>query len=88
MDKETADPKFWGLRFLQLRTGLVPIRLVPCPTRYRSPGGNRKFFELLNILSFVGAMKIARNVPVSGQHIEWYGPFPAPSLRELAARKG
>ena len=39
-------------------------------------------------LSFVGAMKIARNVAVSGRHVEWYSPFPAPSLRELAARKG
>jgi len=33
-------------------------------------------------------MKIARNLAVSGRHVEWYGPFPAPSLRELAARKG
>ena len=32
---------------------------------------------------FVGAMKIARNLAVSGRHVEWYGPFPAPSLREL-----
>jgi len=39
-------------------------------------------------LSFVGAMKIARPLPVSGRHVEWYGLFPAPSLRELAARKG
>ena len=31
---------------------------------------------------FVGAMKIARNVAVSGRHIEWYSSFPAPSLRE------
>ena len=31
----------------------------------------------------VGAMKIARNVAVSGRHVEWYNPFPAPSLREL-----
>ena len=28
-------------------------------------------------------MKIARNLTVSGQHDEWYSPFPAPSLREL-----
>jgi len=41
-----------------------------------------------NLLSCVGAMKIARNLAVSGRHVEWYGPFPAPSLRELAARKG
>ena len=34
-------------------------------------------------LSFVGAMKIARNVPVSDRHVEWYSPIPAPSLREL-----
>ena len=39
-------------------------------------------------LSFVGAMKIARNVPVSERYDEWHSPFPAPSLRELAARKG
>ena len=45
--------------------------------------GKRKWF-----LSFVGAMKIARNVAVSELHIEWCRPFPAPSLRELAARKG
>jgi len=31
-------------------------------------------------------MKIARNLPVSEQYVEWYGPFPAPSLRELAAK--
>ena len=28
-------------------------------------------------------MKIARNLPVSGRHVEWYSPSPAPSLREL-----
>ena len=36
-------------------------------------------------LSFVGAMKIARNLAVSGRHIEWYAPIPAPSLRELSS---
>ena len=36
-----------------------------------------------NLLSCVGAMKIARNVAVSGRHDEWYAPLPAPSLREL-----
>ena len=41
-----------------------------------------------NLLSCVGAMKIARNVAVFGWYDEWYGSFPAPSLRELAARKG
>ena len=37
---------------------------------------------------FVGAMKIARNLPVSERYIEWYPPpqpFPAPSLRELSS---
>ncbi len=34
---------------------------------------------------FVGAMKIARNVAVSGRHVEWYAPLPAPSLRELSS---
>ena len=34
-------------------------------------------------MSFVGAMKIARNVAVFGRLDEWYKPFPAPSLREL-----
>ena len=28
-------------------------------------------------------MKIARNLAVSGWHVEWYAPLPAPSLREL-----
>ena len=42
--------------------------------------GKRKRF-----LSFVGAMKIARNLPVSGWHDAWYSPFPAPSLRELSS---
>ena len=42
-------------------------------------------WERLTILSFVGAMKIARNVAVSGRLDEWYGPFPAPSLRELSS---
>lgn len=41
-----------------------------------------------NHQSFVGAMKIARKAPVSGRHVEWYSRSPAPSLRELAARKG
>ena len=36
-------------------------------------------------LSFVGAMKIARNLPVSGRYDEWHSPFPAPSLRELSS---
>ena len=44
-------------------------------------------WERSNILSFVGAMKIARNVMVSGRHDEWER-FPAPSLRELARPKG
>ena len=39
-----------------------------------------------NLVSFVGAMKIARNVAVFGWYIEWYSPFPAPSLRELSAK--
>ena len=42
--------------------------------------GKRKRF-----LSFVGAMKIARSLPVSGRHDEWHSPFPAPSLRELSS---
>ena len=41
-----------------------------------------------NIQSFVGAMKIARTLTVSGRHVEWYAPSPAPSLRELARPKG
>ena len=36
-------------------------------------------------LSFVGAMKIARNLPFSGRHVEWHAPLPAPSLRELSS---
>ena len=39
-------------------------------------------------MSFVGAMKIARNVAVSGRLDEWYAPLPAPSLRELSRPKG
>ena len=34
----------------------------------------------------VGAMKIARNLPVSERCVEWYKPTPAPSLRELSAK--
>ena len=34
---------------------------------------------------FVGAMKIARTLTVSGRHDEWYAPIPAPSLRELSS---
>ena len=33
-------------------------------------------------------MKIARNVAVFGRLDEWYKPFPAPSLRELARPMG
>ena len=33
-------------------------------------------------------MKIARNLAASGRYIEWCGPFPAPSLRELARPTG
>ena len=36
---------------------------------------------------FVGAMKIARNLGFSDRPVEWHSPFPAPSLRELAARR-
>ena len=43
--------------------------------------------KIQNHQSFVGAMKIARNVAVSGRLGEWYSSFPAPSLRELAARR-
>ena len=39
--------------------------------------------ECKKLLSCVGAMKIARNVAVSGRYDEWYAPLPAPSLREL-----
>ena len=39
--------------------------------------------KMSNSLSFVGAMKIARNVAVSERLVEWYAPLPAPSLREL-----
>jgi len=41
--------------------------------------------KIQNHQSFVGAMKIARNVAVSGRHIEWCSSFPAPSLRELSS---
>ncbi len=37
------------------------------------------------IRAFVGAMKIARNLAVSGRHVEWHPPLPAPSLRELSS---
>ena len=40
-----------------------------------------------NPLSFVGAMKIARNVAVSGRCVEWERSL-APSLRELARPTG
>ena len=36
-----------------------------------------------NLLSFVGAMKIARTVAVSGRHVEWHAPIPG-SLSEGA----
>ena len=39
-----------------------------------------------SIQSFVGAMKIARNVPVSGRYIEWYAPIPG-SLPEGAVER-
>ena len=38
------------------------------------------------IRAFVGAMKIARNLPVSGRHIEWYAPIPG-SLSEGAVER-
>ena len=38
-------------------------------------------------MSFLGAMKIARNVAVFGWHDEWYAPFPAPTLRELSSER-
>ena len=40
--------------------------------------------ECKKLLSCVGAMKIARNVAVSGRYDEWER-FPAPSLRELSS---
>ena len=39
-----------------------------------------------NPLSFVGAMKIARNLAVFERHDEWER-FPAPSLRELSSER-
>ena len=41
--------------------------------------------EMSPPLSFVGAMKIARNLAVSDRHVERYAPLPAPSLRELSS---
>ncbi len=43
-------------------------------------------WERLNIQSFVGAMKIARNLPVSDRHVEWYAPHPG-SLSEGAVER-
>ncbi len=48
-----------------------------------------------NPQSSVGAMKIARNVPVSGRYVEWYAPHPGslsegagtPKGRDLSARR-
>ena len=40
-------------------------------------------WERSNILSFVGAMKIARNVAVFEWYVEWYAPIPG-SLSEGA----
>ena len=37
-------------------------------------------------LSFVGAMKIARNLAISERHIEWYSPNPG-SLSEGAVER-
>ena len=39
--------------------------------------------KIQNHQSFVGAMKIARNVAVWGRHVEWYSPHPG-SLSEGA----
>ena len=44
--------------------------------------------KIQNHQSFVGAMKIARNLPAFEWSDEWHSPFPAPSLRELARPKG
>ena len=41
--------------------------------------------EMSPPLSFVGAMKIARNLPASEWYVEWHPPLPAPSLRELSS---
>ena len=41
--------------------------------------------EMSPPLSFVGAMKIARNLAVFERYIAWYAPIPAPSLRELSS---
>ena len=49
------------------------------PATSRFPGATMN-----DTRSFVGAMKIARNVPVSGRYDEWER-FPAPSLRELSS---
>ena len=35
---------------------------------------------------FVGAMKIARNLPLSGRHVAWYAPHPG-SLSEGAVER-
>ena len=59
-----------------LRELLSAAKLREC----RPMNGKRKRF-----LSSVGAMKIARNLAVSGRHDVWYSPFPAPSLRELSS---
>ena len=43
-------------------------------------------WERLNIQSFVGATKVARNLAVSERYIEWYAPHPG-SLPEGAVER-
>ncbi len=47
------------------------------------PRWKPEIFGRLNILSFVGAMKIARNLAVWERYVEWYVPHPG-SLSEGA----
>ena len=68
------------------------VRTLPAPSlrelssESETEGVYPDEWERLTIQSFVGAMKIARNVAVSGRYVEWYAPHPG-SLSEGAVER-
>ena len=68
------------------RAGSHTVGALPHPVSL--PRWKPEIFERLNILSFVGAMKIARNVAVSGRYVEWYAPHPGSLSEGAGSPKG
>ena len=70
-DENRPHPSGFG-RLVEWYSSFPAPSLRELSSECETEGVSPDEWERLNILSFVGAMKIARNVTVSGRYIEWY----------------